>query len=396
MKIFNRYIKLQFLRVLLVLFGMNLLLISCNSRGESQADDPEAIRARISQYNEQINELTQEVARLENQLEQMGELRNGNRRMPVTILEMQRQPFAAYFMVNSSVEAVTAATISPEINGQIRSLAVNRGQRVKAGQEIFRLNTSVIENNIEEVRTSLQLAETVYQRQSSLWEQQIGSEIQYLEARNNLRSLQTRLQTLESQLDLAVIRSPINGIVDEIYVKEGELAMPGAPLAQVINLDQLYINADVSEAYLPLVNPNDQVILRFPAFPDYEQQVDIHRVGNIINPENRTFRVQLRISNPRERFKPNMVATIGIRSFSEENALVVPSILIKQDAQGQFVYVVQETDLQGMVARKAYVERGADSQGNTTIRSGLQEGDRVINQGHNRVSEGERVRITQR
>lgn len=381
----------------ITLFPLIILLLmwGCNNN-EEPARDEEAIREQISEYNDQIMQLNQEIEDLEQQLEEMGAVSVNRRREPVTMLELEQQSFSNYVSINASVEAVNEAQISPEINGQIQAIRVDRGQRVRAGQVVAQLNTSVIENNIREVETSLQLAKTRFERQQALWDQEIGSEIQYLEARNNLETLQTRLQTLESQLAKATLRSPIQGIVDEIFLQEGELAMPGVPVAHVVSLDPLYINADVSETFLPDITKDDEVILRFPSFPDYEQRVDIYRLGNVINPENRTFRLQLRIPNPQERFKPNMVATISFQSFQTDSAIVVPSILVKQDAQGFYVYMAVPSGDDGLMAEKTYVERAMSSEGSTMISQGLQPGDKIIDQGHNQVSDGDLLEVPNR
>lgn len=363
---------------------------SCGNESPSGADQ---IREQISEYNQQVVELNKKISDLELQLEEMGEVTQNRERTPVTVTAMEPQPFNHMFMVNAQVEAVREATISPEINGHIQQITVRKGETVKSGQVLARLNTSVLESNIAEIKTSLDLAETVYARQQRLWEQQIGSEMQYLEAKNRYESLQSRLQTTQSQVNMATIRSPINGVVDEIWAKEGELAMPGAQLMQVINLDQLNINADISETFLPMIEPNDSVILRFGAYPDFEQIVPIHRLGNVINPENRTFRLQLRISNRDEMFKPNMMASMSIRTYQAKDALVVPSIMIKQDAQGYYVFITDENNDGDLVARKTYIERGMAGEGRTMITSGLQAGDRLITQGHNRVIDGTLIRI---
>lgn len=376
-------------------FIMSMVFITACDNNEDQNGDVQAIREQISEYNQQIVEMSQKVSELERKLEELGEVPQNRIRTPVTVTEITPQPFDHYFKVNASVEAIQEAMISPETNGQIREIPVRKGQRVKQGQVLARLNTSVIENNIAEAKTSLQLAQTVYNRQKSLWEQEIGSEIQYLEARNNYESLQSRLKSMESQLDMAIMRAPFNGVVDEIFAKEGELAMPGSMVMQLLNLRDLYVNADVSESFLPLIDPSEKVILRFSAFPDYQEEVPVHRIGNVINPENRTFRLQLRIDNPEEKFKPNMVASMNIRSFTAENALVVPSILIKQDTQGYYVYIAEKNDEGDMVAQKVYIERGLSGEGITMIKSGINEGDLLINQGHNRVNDGALVVISE-
>ena len=374
---------------LVLLIGLAIGLPSCSSQAE---EGPDAIRTQISQYQAQINELTMKINELDRQLENMGEQPRSRARLPVTVIEVAPSDFEQYFKASASVEAVQTALISPETNGQIKEILVSKGQRVRSGQVVARLNTQVMQNSMEEVKTSLSLANTVYQRQKGLWEQQIGSEIQYLEARNAVESLETRLKTLESQMDMAVMRAPFSGIVDEIFLKEGELAMPGSRVMHILNLENLYINADVSESHLGSIRPGDKVILRFPAFPDEDLLVPVHRVGQVINPENRTFRLQLLIGNPGERYKPNMMASLGIVTFTSADVLAVPSILIKQDVQGHYLYTA-DTRNGDLVARKVYVERGPDGEGQTMIASGLNPGDQVIQRGHNLVADGSLVQI---
>ena len=368
-----------------------LFIASCGN--EAPGSDAETIRHEIGAYQQQINEIKLKIGELERKLEALGEQPVSRAKINVQVMELQPMNFENFFKVNGAVEPVQEAMISPEINGQLTMIAVTRGQRVAAGQVVARLNTSVIENNMEEVKTALRLAKTIYERQKGLWEQEIGSEIQFLEARNNYESLQTRLKTLESQLNMAVMRAPFKGVVDEIFLKEGELAMPGMPVMQIINLDRVYVNADIAESFLPKVDPKGNVILRFPTFPDFEASVPIHRLGNVINPENRTFRLQLRIDNPGDKFKPNMIASLSIRTFSFDEALVIPSILVKQDVQGHYVFTAQRTENGNYISRKTYLERGFDSEGQTMITAGLRPGDRIIHRGHNQVAEGSLIRI---
>lgn len=377
--------------VLFMTITMLLGFYACNKPSE-QENTAEEIKQQISNYREQINELNNNVHDLERKLIDMGETDAVRNRIPVNTQVVDHSYFENFIRVSGTVEAVNTALISPETSGHLQHIYVKKGEAVTEGQIIARLSTQIIENNIEEVKTNLRLAETVYERQKRLWEQEIGSEMQFLEAKNNAESLSNRLSTLESQLEQAVIRAPIDGFVDETFLKEGELAMPGSPLIEIINLDELYINADVSEAYLPYVNTGERVILRFPAWPDMEMEVPVHRVGHVINPENRSFRLQLRIPNTNQRLKPNMMASISIQSYSVENAIVAPSMLIGYDTQGHYVFTATERNGQ-MLATKTYIERGPDAEGNTLIKEGLQKGDMLILQGHHRLSEGDPVRI---
>ncbi|MFW5757510.1 MAG: efflux RND transporter periplasmic adaptor subunit [Bacteroidota bacterium] len=381
----KRYVFATFLTLGLI------LITSCNA--DENSDDPEEIKQKISEYNQQIVDLNQKVTDLENKLEDMGIQTRNRQKMKVTAQEIKKETFTNYVTVKGTVEAVNEATISPETNGQIRQIMVKKGEMVEKGQTLARLNTSVIENNIAETKSALSLAETVYQRQKRLWDQEIGSEIQYLEAKNNFETTRERLKSLESQLEMSIIKAPFNGIIDDIFAKEGELAMPGNPVMHIVNLNNLYVNAEISESFLPLVNQGDRVILRFPSYPDFEMKTTIHRLGNTINPENRTFTLQLLINNQNDKFKPNMVANISVNSFTQEDALVIPSINVKQDTQGYYVYLAHEENDQDMVSKKVYIERGENSEGKTVVKEGLKEGDLLIREGHNQVSEGTLIEI---
>lgn len=377
----------------LLMAVLPMFLTACGDRrSEIDEDHPDAIRRQITEYRQEINELTVKVNELERSLIARGEQMARNVQTPVSVDTIRPGLFQNSFRASGTVEAVNAAVISPETSGHIRQINVSKGDPVSRGQIVARLSTDVLEGNVEEVKTSLRLAETVYERQKRLWAQEIGSEIQYLEARNNVESLRSRLATLQSQLEMSVLRSPIRGYVDETFIKEGELAMPGTPVMQIINLDELYISSDVSEAKLPYVTRGKMVTLRFPAFPEESMETPIHRVGHVINPENRSFRMQLRIGNPDERFKPNMMANVSISTYAVEEAVVIPSMLIGFDTQGHYVYTARERN--GiMVAHKTYIERGPDAEGQTKVKSGLVPGDILILRGHHRVSNGDPVRI---
>jgi membrane fusion protein, multidrug efflux system len=372
-----------------------IVLLAGGCRQQDTVEDPQTIRDSLEAYRRQIEYLQAEVRRMEGRLNGGSTNNRVHAREPLRVRtqEVTLSDFEHYFRVNGAVEAVRNAIISPETNGQVSSITVTSGERVGQGREVARLNTSVIERNIEEVKTQLEMAETVYQRQQRLWDQGIGSEMQFLEAQNAHRNLRSRLATLESQLDLAVLRAPFAGIVDEIFIKEGELASPGTPVMQIVNLATLNVNADISERYIGHVNRGDSVILRFPFMPDFQEIVPVYRLGNVINPDNRSFRLQLRIANPGERLKPNMVANLNVRYRSATDVIVVPTILIKQDVQGHFVYLARENDRGEWHAELTYIERGPESEGRTVVEGGLSPGDLLITDGHNLVGAGDPVRF---
>lgn len=310
----------------------------------------------------------------------------------VSVKKMTYEPFSHFFEVNGMVEAVNEAFISPEINGRIKRIHVKEGQRVKAGHLLVSLNSEVIESSIGEAKASLELARTVYKKRKGLWDKKIGSEVQYLQAKTNKESLENRLKSLEAQLRMAKIKAPIDGIIDKIYLKEGELAAPGFQLIQLVNLKKVYVTAEVSESYLANVGREDPVNVTFPSYSGLNREAVVYRTGNVVNYTNRTFEVQVLLDNGEEKLKPNMMATLRIRDYSAEAALVVPSIIIKNDMQGAYLYVVEKENGKP-VSRKAYVETGRAESGNTMILKGLKPGQQVIVDGYNLAKHGMAVRI---
>jgi len=294
--------------------------------------------------------------------------------------------------VSGSIDADEKAYISPEINGQVKEIFVSEGETVTKGQLLVRLNTSITENTIQEVKTQLELATTLYEKQKQLWEKNIGSEVQYLQAKNNMENLKNRLQTLQAQLDMAYIKSPINGVVDGILVEAGELAMPGFQIMQLVNLNKLNILADVSEKYLPVIKKGDMVNVSFPTFPEIKMNVKIHRTGNVIKLGNRTFPVELKIDNVEGMLKPNVLAVVRFLDYSKEDALVIPSIIIKEDIKGTYIYVVKAVDGVNL-AKKIYIITGLSYEDETLVTSGLEAGEQVIIEGYSLVTDGSEVNI---
>lgn len=314
--------------------------------------------------------------------------------IPVSVKTLATEKFNHYIEISGTIEAINIAFISPEMNGQIKEILVREGDRVIKDQPLVKLNTSILNNQIKEVEKALELAAIVYTKQENLWNQKIGSEIAFLTAKNGKESLERSLETLNSQLDLGLVKSPFDGIVDDIILKVGELAVPGSQLMQIVNLDNLYINADLAETYLSSVKKGDKVDLSFAAYPDLNMVTPIYRIGNIIHPMNRTINIQLQIKNKNEMLKPNGLAIIKINDFSSEKALVVPSLILKQDTKGSFLYVAAKKNT-GWIAQKRYVQIGVSFEDQSMIESGLAEGEKVIIKGFTQTTDGSAIKITQ-
>ncbi|MFW6100579.1 MAG: efflux RND transporter periplasmic adaptor subunit, partial [Bacteroidota bacterium] len=258
-----------------------------------------------------------------------------------------------------------------------------------------KLNTSVIESNIEEAKTNLELARETFQKQKRLWKDSVGSEMQYLEAKNRTENLENRLKTLREQLDMSEIRAPFDGIVEEINQKTGELGTPGAQLLHLVNLKQLKVKATLAEQYMSGVQKGDSVKIRFPAFPNTVRTVPVTRKGQVIDKTSRTFTVEARIDNENEKIKPNQISVMNVRNYTKDSALVIPSNVIKQDMEGDYVYILQEKQ-DAKVAHKVYIETGRSHNNQTMLTDGVEPGQKVITSGYTQVSEGIRVNVKQK
>lgn len=350
-------------------------------------------KAALEEKKIELAKLKSEVAKMEQELiaEDPSLAEEEEPGILVSVKKIEPEEFSHHFQVNGSIEAVEMANVSPEQGGQIKAILVTEGQRVTTGQTLVQLNTSVLQKSLDEVESGIQLAETVYNRQAALWEKKIGSEIQYLEAKNRLEGLEKKRETLLAQMAMSTIKAPFNGVVDVVHQKVGELAAPGMPVITVVNMQEMKVKADVSENYVQAVKPNEQVIVEFPSF-GISTKAPIRSVSNIINPANRAFSVEVRVPNTSGMLKPNGVATLTIIDFEADSALVVPAISIGKDAKGDFLFVVSEEEGE-VKATKKYVKTGRTSEGQTMVKEGLTVGDRVVVEGYNEIANGDLIRI---
>jgi membrane fusion protein, multidrug efflux system len=313
----------------------------------------------------------------------------------VKVEVLKEKPFSHYISVSGKVEAREEAYISPELSAQIEKINTYEGQEVKKGQLLISLNTDLTEKSIAEVKTGLELTRKLYEKQKNLWDQEVGSEIQYLQAKTNLESAEARLATLQEQLDKAKIRAPFDGVVDNINAKEGEIAMPGARLLYLVNLQKLKIVGEVSESYLSKVRKGEEVDVEFPSYEGMDLSLPIARVGSVIDNLSRTFTIEIFMNNIKNQLKPNQLAVMKINDYYVEKALVVPSIIIRQDIKGYYVYHVTKNDKGLDIASKVYIVTGQSYQDNTMILSGLKKGMKIILDGYNLVKSGSLVNIVE-
>lgn len=354
---------------------------------------PESIdqkQARLNDLRNKHSALEQEIQQLEKEISGSNTSESSRKKVLVQAQLISDTLFEHFIEIHGVVNSDQNVMINSELAGLIQEVKVKEGQKVSRGQVIAVVNTDLIRQNIKELQTSLDLAKTVFDKQKRLWEQNVGTELQFLEAKSRKESLENSLSTLQTQLSKGFIKSPINGVVDEVFAKTGEMAAPAAPVARVVNMTQSEITADVSEAYLGKIAQGDEVEVEFPSM-DKTVSGKIASIGSFINPGNRTFKIYITIGNS-ALLKPNMLTRVRFKDFHQKQALVVPSDIIQFDRNGNFLFRLIEKDNK-LVASKTYIEVGPSYKGNTLITGKLSSGDKVIVKGHRSLTDGEEVKI---
>ncbi len=363
------------------LFALILLVVLAACSG-APASDELSKQDQLKTYKQQLHELEIKISELEAELKKYNDVD----KVEVKLKEIQLQKFEHFIEVTGSVEAEEEVNVSPEGSGQILDIPVEEGQWVTKGTVLATLNAEPIERNIEQIQVNLDLAVTTYERQKKLWDQNIGSELQYLQAKSTKESLEKQLEGLKAQKDLSIIKAPVDGTIDNIFQKQGQIASPQIPFAKLVNIEKVKIYADVAETYLTKINEGDRVFVSFPAI-ERDVETKVLMIGNYIDPFNRTFRIRLDLRNQDKLIKPNMDAVVKLRDYSAEEAIVIPSLLIKDDFKGHYTFIANQEE-KDLVARKVYISTGVSDNNMTEITEGLKPGTKVISEGFNQVFDG--------
>jgi RND family efflux transporter MFP subunit len=378
------------IKKIILLITAGLIIHACE-----QPSELEKKRAELEKKKSELNEIRTQIAALESEISAMDpEFARANRRSTlVSVIPVEKKDFRSFLEVSGSVESRKNVDISAETVGMIEEIHVDEGQFVRQGQVLVQLENEILRNNLAELETSYDLAKTIFERQSNLWEKKIGTEVQYLEAKNRKESLENQMETLKSQIEKTYIKAPFSGTVDALDAKIGMLAQPGIPLVRLVSMDNMYIQADISESYIGSFNKGDRALISIPSL-DLEFESGISSLGQVINPDNRTFSIEVRVPRLKEKLKPNLIAVVKIKDYEIENAPVIPTNLIQKDGQGNFVYVVsEEGDLQ--TAKKVSIERGKTYQNETVVLEGLTGDEQLIDEGFRDVSDGVNIKIVE-
>jgi membrane fusion protein (multidrug efflux system) len=375
--------------LLIITILTGLFAISCTDKPEVEQKKEE-----LKGYQEDLKSLNNKISALEDKISEMDSTfgKKEIKKTLITAFDVNPTYFEHKVEMRGSVESRRNVTIGSEIPGKIQRIHVKEGQQVKKGQTLMTLDASVIRNNIAELKTSMELAETVYERQENLWKKKIGTEMQFLQSKNNYESLQRKLATANSQLDQSIIKAPFNGSIDEVIAKEGEIAQPGMPMVRIVNPDDVYIKSDISERFIGVFKKGDEVEIYFPS-QDKRLMSKITSVGQVINSQNRTFEAEIAVPDGLNSVTPNQVVVLKLRDYTNEAAFQVPTMVIQKDSKGSFVYRIKKKG-DNMIATKSHIETGVSYENNTEILKGIQAGQKVAHLGVRDLSEGVLVKIS--
>lgn len=369
---------------IIIVAAATLLLAACS--GEKK-EGVEAKREELTKLKSEQRELDKKIKTLESELAKLDPAKAAETRVKaVTVTPLTNNTFRHYVEVQGTVDAKNNVLVTPQMGGAVTAMYVKEGDYVKAGTVLARVDDSILRQSMEEVKNQLSLATTLYEKQKNLWDQKIGTELQYLQARNNKESLERKLATLNTQLSQSRVVSPIAGVVDQVNVKVGELASPGMGVVRIVNLSNLKVVAKVADAYVASVKKGDEVIIKFPDLNrDYNARVSF--VSTTVDPLSRTFTIEANLPSSSD-IKPNMLAQVQINDAVKKDALVIDQNLVQSTEKGQVVYVAA-TEGSRKVAKAKTVKTGLSYNGQVEIVEGLQAGDQLITMGYQEVADGQ-------
>ena len=394
----QKTIKSFKMKNILTLFTLSLLLLSCGG-GETNESIESVIAsndiAAIQKKRDALVTQQQEVnAQLKLLDEKLGEL-NPNAKMPlITTLTAEKENFTHYLELQGSVETKQNIVITPEMSGILTAVYVKAGDRVSKGQLLAKIDDGGMSQQVAQMQIQADLAKTTFERQKRLWEQKIGSEIQYLQAKSSYEAQQEAVNQMRSQLGKSNVRAPFSGTIDDVISEKGSVVSPGqTQLIRIVNLSDMYIETDVPETYINDVTEGKKVEVNFPVLG---KKIDskVRQTGNYINPNNRTFKIEIDVPNKDKSIKPNLTARLLINDYTNENALLIPQSIISENADGeQYIYVIENIEDGKGVAKRVIISTGRTQGDVIEVTEGIKDGDEIIVDGARSVEDGQTVKI---
>jgi RND family efflux transporter MFP subunit len=362
-----------------------ILIMSCGSPdSQKQISRLESKKAKLQ---EEIVKLDKQIAELKTEMDDTENIRL----VPVHVETVQKRRFQNYFTVQGNVTSDNNIQVPAEYSGIVKSLHYKEGDFVKKGTILAEIDNTLLLRQKAEIETNLELAITSYERQKRLWEQEIGSEMQYLQAKNQKEGLENRLETLNQQISQTKITAPIDGTIDKVFIKAGENIQMSMPAFRIVQLSHLKVEAEVSEKYVADIHKGDSVLVSFSSI-DTEFVSTIQAISQVIDPDTRTFTIEIKVPENIDYIKPNMLSRVKVFNYINPNATSIPLNIIQKNELGNFVFVVSESEGNKIAERRSIVVK----QNNTKlaeIEEGLKVGEIVITDGYQNLSNGQYIEI---
>jgi membrane fusion protein (multidrug efflux system) len=376
-----------------------LILTSCEDKkatsvaGILATNDVAQIKSKKAALDAKQEELSSELKQLNDRLDALNEDKN----IPlITTFTTKKTVFTHFIELQGNVQTKQNVLIYPEMPGILKSVFVKEGQNVVKGEILARIDDGGMSEQLAQLTANAQLAKTTYERQKRLWAQKIGSEIQFLQTKTSFEAQSSAVNQLKSQLEKAVIRAPFTGIIDNIFKERGVVVAPGmgSEIFRIINLSNMYIETEVPETYIGSITKDKLVTVNFPVLGETVTS-KVRQVGNFINPSNRSFKIEIGVSNFNGNVKPNLTAKLKLNDYTNENAVLIPQSIISENAKGaQFIYVVKnKKEDNEAVAERLIIETGKTQGDFIEVTKNLDAGAEIVMEGARSVNNGQVVKV---
>ncbi len=383
----------------IVLLALSFLIVSCSQQNSSNTSiDTLISNGNKSELKEKQSELKAQQKTISADLKKIDVILNSNtssKNPLVTTFIAKEQLFTHYLEIQGNVVTKQNIILYAQYAGTLTKVYVKEGQKVVKGQILAKIDDGGLSQQIAQLEVQVSLAKTTFERQKRLWNQKIGSEIQYLQTETTYKAQQNSVKQLEAQLQKTVVRAPFNGIVEEVFSEQGSVVAPGqSQLFRVINLKNMYIEAEIPENHLLNITEGKKVTAYFPVLSK-TVETKVRQVGNYINPNNRSFKIEIGIENKNNEIKPNLTSKLKINDYTNTNAILIPQSIISENAESQqYIYVVTDKNPDNIAhAKRVIIETGLTQGDYIEIVSGIEKGAEIIQEGARNVKAGQTVKI---
>ena len=375
-----------------------VILSSCEGENKKSIEDIIAegnistLRTKRTEIEAQEVAIAEKLKRLDEAISKLDD----SKKLPlVTTIKANEEIFDHFLELQGNVKTKENIVIYPELSGILQQIYVKEGQKVSKGQILATIDDGGMSQQVAQLQIQADLAKTTFERQERLWNQKIGSEIQYLQAKSSYEAQEKAVNQMKVQLEKTTVKAPFSGVIDDIITEEGSVVAPGqSQLMRIVNLNNMYIEVDVPENYINDVTKNKNVIVEFPIL-NKVLDAKIRQAGNFINPANRSFKIEVAVPNKDKSIKPNLTAKLKINDYTNKNALLIPQSIISENANGeQYVYIVTDQNNENEAHVKRVIIQTGRTQGDVIeVLSGLENGSEIIKEGARSVREGQTVKI---